>query len=219
MLHNPSIRCAQCHGADLVGVLTHRSDGSTDVSTLTCTFCGLCWEASDTPACDGPSYEQAYPSSSVPDLTDEELALLLLAEDIKERSTAALAGRGPAVDSSEHRDFLLRKAAYLDRAAHKVELGWFCRRYTTESADDAGAKAAHAADELLRFDSRHQGAYTLGPISADSRSWGGVGEARAYVRQEYLAWRLAEEAETDQVEFRPHRGGTGELFDAGGRPL
>ncbi|GGX53041.1 hypothetical protein [Streptomyces noursei] len=144
---------------------------------------------------------------------------LLLAEDIKERATAALGGRGPAVDTSEHRDFLLRKAAFLDRTARDIELGWFLGQVDDESVNDASNKAGHAACEFLKFDRRHDAAYALGPTRVTSPAWDCHGGARAYVRQEYLALRQAEQAEADQEDYLPYRGNNGELFDAEGRPL
>ncbi|MFB6881239.1 hypothetical protein ACFCY8_10435 [Streptomyces noursei] len=218
MLLNPAIRCT-CDATDLVAVPLHRSDGSTGIAMLTCTSCGLTWEADTVPTCHGPNYTQAYATNEQPDLVDEELELLLLAEDIKERATAALTGRGPTVDTSEHRDFLLRKAAFLDRTARVIELGWFLGQFDDESVNDASIEAVHAACEFLKLDRRHHAAYALGPTRVTSPDWDCHGGARAYVRQEYLALRQAEQAEADQEEYLPHRGSDGELFDTEGRPL
>ncbi|MEU6331505.1 hypothetical protein ABZ851_30140 [Streptomyces sp. NPDC047049] len=218
MLLNPAIRCA-CGATDLVAAPLYRSDGSTGVAVLTCTFCGLTWEAGMTPTCPGPNYTQAYATAEGLDLVDEELELLFLAEDIKERSTAAFTGRGPAVDTRELRDFLLRKAAFLDQTAYGLELGWFLGQAGDESVNDASSKAVLAAREFLEFDCRHDAAYALGPTRVTSPDWACHGGTRAYVRQEYLALRRAEEAEADQEEYLPHRDSSGELLDTEGRPL
>lgn len=216
MLLNPSIRCV-CGGTDLTAVPLRRADGTAGIAALTCTYCGLTWDAVEVPGCPGPNYEQTY--SGDPDLIDQELALLLLAEDLKARSTAALTGRGPTVDRDEHRDFLLGKAAFLDRVARQVELGYFTGEFDAETVTDASTKAVLAAGQLLRVDLRHAGSSTLGPVSANSPDWDGVGGTRAYVRQEYLALRQAEESETDQAKYPPQQDHAGELFDAEGRPL
>jgi hypothetical protein len=49
--------------------------------------------------------------------------------------------------------------------------------------------------------------------------WKVPGGARAYVRQEYLTWHKAREAEADRAECEPRRGSDGELYDADGRAL
>ncbi|MFI8932479.1 hypothetical protein ACIG3E_33045 [Streptomyces sp. NPDC053474] len=199
--------------------MPHRqADGGTGITMVTCTSCGLAWDRDMTPTGHGPNYAQAYGDGS-PSLLDEELALLLLAEDIKERATAALAGRGPGIEGSEHRDFLLRKAAYLDRAARELELGWFTRTLDDTSVTRASQQARDAADEFLAFELRHRSGFALGRIGADAPGWCGVDGTRGYVRQEYLAWRQAEEDEADQDQVLPRRASAGELFDADGRPL
>ncbi|MFD3422658.1 hypothetical protein [Streptomyces decoyicus] len=172
-----------------------------------------------TPTCHGPNYTQTYATAEVPELVDEELEVLILAEGVKERSTAALTGRGPVIEAYEHREFLLRRAAFLDRTAREVELGWFLGQFNDESVNDASATADLAARQVLELDSRHDAAYALGPTRVTSPDWDCRGGNRAYVRQEYLALRQAEQAEADQEDYLPHRDSSGELLDTEGRPL
>ncbi|MFJ8676722.1 hypothetical protein [Streptomyces sp. NPDC093589] len=210
MLLNPAIHCT-CGATDLVAVPLYRSDGSTGVAVLTCTLCGLAWEAGMTPTCPGPNYTQAYTTAETLGLVDEELELLLLAEYIKERSTA--------VNTREHRDLLLRQAAFLDWTAYGLELDWFLGQVGDETVNDSSSKAVLVAREFLEFDNRHDAAYAHGPTRVTSPAWACHGGTRAYVRQEYLALRQTEEAEADQEEYLPHRDSNGELLDTEGRPL
>ncbi|MFI7087710.1 hypothetical protein ACIBUR_29450 [Streptomyces anulatus] len=219
MPHQAFIRCL-CGDTAPTVVPLRRADGSAGIAMLTCTACGRTWEATATPMCPGPDYEDAYGPGvpGVPDLLDEELTLMLLAEGIKDRSTAALAGRGPAVDAHDRRDFLLRKAAFLDRTARDAELGLLAGEGDAEAAADAITRAVLAAGDLIQLDVRNKGAFAIGPAAATSPAWRGSGGQRAYVRQEYLAVRLAEQPESEPEQFPP-RYSSGGLFDAEGRPL
>ncbi|MFJ1742617.1 hypothetical protein ACIOG4_28575 [Streptomyces microflavus] len=220
MPYQPSIRCL-CGDTAPTVVPLHRADGSTGVAMLTCTSCGRTWEATATPTCPGPDYADAYGPEvpDIPDLLDEELTLMLLAEDIKDRSTAALGGRGPAVDAHEHHDFVLRKAAFLDRAARGAELDLLAGEGDAEAAAAATTRAVLAAGELIRLDVRSKGAFAIGPCPASSAIWLGDSGQRAYVRQEYLAVRLAEEPENGPEYPLTRSESSAGLFDAEGRAL
>ncbi|MCX4649222.1 MULTISPECIES: hypothetical protein [unclassified Streptomyces] len=158
-----------------------------------CSRCSFDWEVWETPAFDAPNYATAYNGALDP--ADEELALVLLTERVKFRALQAISGRGPAVESSEHRLVLLRKAAWLDRAAREREVGWYLGRYRDDDVNEASTKAVRAAFEFLKFDVDHGSVYTEGPIGAGSPEWDIAGGTRAYTRQEFLAWLVACDAE------------------------
>ncbi|WP_106437076.1 hypothetical protein [Streptomyces prunicolor] len=217
MLQTPAIRCPRCQGAHLVANLIRYPCGATDVGSLACTRCAATWDAFETPAHAGPNYREAY--DAAPDLFDEEYALLVLTENVKERAHGTWTGARPAVERWEHREVLLRKSAWLDRAAHRIELDWYRRAFNDEEVDQANMHAVAAAVGLLAFDTSHLGQHTNGSIRADSTLWNGPGGARAYVRQEYLDWREAEEEEADRGEFEARRGPDGDLYGPDGRAL
>lgn len=217
MPDSPSIRCPRCQGTDLVPNLIDFPCGAKDVGTLTCTRCATTWDAFATPTQPGPNYTQAY--EDAPDLFDEEYALLVMTEDIKERAQATLTGAGGGVESWEHREMLLRKAAWLDRAAHRTELDWYRRAFNDDAVEKANTYAEAAAKELLAFDAGPGGHHVVSGFSTDSPVWEAPGGARAYARQEYFTWHKAVEAEADRAEFEPRRGADGELYDADGRAL
>ncbi|MGW2865925.1 hypothetical protein [Streptomyces sp. NPDC001205] len=183
MLDNPSLRCPECSSFKLRASFVNYSDGRRDVSAFTCLRCAFDWEAWDAPAFAAPDYATAY--NGAPALVDEELALVLLTEGVKERATLALTGKGRPLDSNEHRIVFLRKAAWLDRAAREREVDWHLGRYSDDDVNDASGKAVRAAFEFLKFDLDHGGIYTEGPIGASSPEWDIAGGTRAYVRQEY----------------------------------
>lgn len=158
-----------------------------------CSRCSFDWEVWETPAFDAPNYATAYNGALDP--ADEELATVLLTERVKFRALQAISGRGPAVESSEHRLVLLRKAAWLDRAAREREVGWYLGRYRDDDVNEASTKAVRAAFEFLKFDVDHGSVYTEGPIGAGSPEWDIAGGTRAYTRQEFLAWLVACDAE------------------------
>lgn len=216
MLTNPSIRCPECSGAALTAHFVTYEHGGRDISSLTCDRCECSWEAWDTPQFAGPSYSLAY--DEAPGLVDEELALVLLTEAIKDRAAAALTG-GPKVESGCRRLVLLRKAAYLDRAAREIELGWFRGTYPDSAVDDASAKAARASFEFLRFDLDHGQVHVEGPVGPGSPQWDIAGGTRAYVRSEYWAWQELNNQAADRAQFEPYRGADGELYDADGKAL
>lgn len=217
MLSSPSIRCPRCQSTDLVPNVIDYPCGDEDVDTLNCTRCATSWDAFDAPTQPGPNYTEAYEGAL--DLFEEEYALLVLTENIRERAQATLTGAGGGVESWEHREMLLRKAAWLDRAAHRAELDWYCRACNDEAVDRANTYAEEASKALLDFDAGHGGHHAVSGFGTDSPVWKVPGGVRAYVRQEYLTWRKAGEAEADRAEFEPRRGSDGELYDADGRAL
>ncbi|MFB8442713.1 hypothetical protein ACFC7A_27045 [Streptomyces niveus] len=216
MLTNPSIHCPECSGSDLTARFVTYEHGGRDVSSLACNRCGCGWEAWETPQFTAPSYSLAY--ADAPGLVDEELALVLLTEAIKDRATAALTG-GPKVESGCHRLVLLRKAAYLDRAARDIELGWFCGTYPDSIVDDATTKALRASVEFLKFDLDHGQVHVEGPLGPGSPQWDTAGGTRAYVRSEYWAWQELNNEAADREQFEPYRGADGELYNADGKGL
>lgn len=219
MLSNPSIRCPECGSFELRASFVNYSGGGRDVSGFTCTRCSFEWEVWETPAFAAPNYAAAYVGA--PSLVVEELALVLLAEGVKERARQALTGKGPAVDSSEHRVVLLRKAAWLDRAAREQEVGWYLGRCTDDDVNDASTKAAKAGFEFLKFDLDHGGVYSEGPIGPGSPEWDIAGGTRAYVRQEYreLLDQEQRDEDEDRAQIFPRYGSDGELYGTDGTPL
>ncbi|MFF4741298.1 hypothetical protein ACFY2W_36255 [Streptomyces sp. NPDC001262] len=219
MLINPSIRCPECSYVELIPAFVTYSGGGKDVSSLTCRRCNFAWEPFETPTFAAPDYAAAY--AGAPELVDEELALVLLTEGVKERATQALTGKGQPVDSSEHRVVFLRKAAWLDRAAREREVDWYLGKYSDDDVNEASGKAVRAAFEFLKFDLDHGGVYTEGPIGASSPEWDIAGGTRAYVRQEYR--ELLDQEQRDEGEDRaqifPRRGADGELYDGDGKAL
>ncbi|MET9956312.1 hypothetical protein ABZ135_32860 [Streptomyces sp. NPDC006339] len=196
MLDNPSLRCPECSSFELRASFVEYADGRRDVSAFTCSRCSFDWEVWETPAFAAPNYASAY--AGAPALVDEELALVLLTEGVKERATQALTGKGLPLDSSEHRIVFLRKAAWLDRAAREREVDWYLGRYSDAEVNDASGKAVKAAFEFLKFDLDHGGVYTEGPIGAGSPEWDIAGGSRAYVRQEYR--ELLDQEQRDDVD-------------------
>ncbi|WP_043271966.1 hypothetical protein [Streptomyces sp. CT34] len=219
MLSNPSIRCAECGSFELRASFLTYDSGGRDVSGFTCTRCAFDWEVWETPQFAAPDYASAY--SGAPGLVDEELALVLLAEGVKERATQALIGKGRAVDSSEHRVVLLRKAGWLDRAAREREVGWYLGQYTDDEVNNASTKAARASFEFLQFDLDHGGVYLEGPIEPSSPEWDNAGGTRAYVRQEYreLLGQEQRDEDEDRAQIFPRRGADGELYGPDGKAL
>ncbi|MEJ8654909.1 hypothetical protein WKI65_44435 [Streptomyces sp. MS1.AVA.3] len=219
MMTNPSIRCPECESSELRASLVNYSGGGRDVTGFTCTRCTCDWEVWETPQFAAPDYVTAY--SGAPGLVDEELALVLLAEGVKERATQALTGKGRAVDSGEHRVVLLRKASWLDRSAREREVGWYVGRFTDDEVNDASTKAARASFEFLMFDLEHGGVYSEGPIGPSSQEWDIAGGPRAYVRQEYreLLDQEQRDEDEDRAQIFPRRGSDGELYDGDGKAL
>ncbi|MFI0742409.1 hypothetical protein ACH4PU_30685 [Streptomyces sp. NPDC021100] len=217
MLTNPSIRCPLCSRTDLEVSLVRYSGGGKDVTSFTCHRCRYTWEPFETPHFGAPDYATAY--AGAPVLMEEELALVLLAEGIKARAEAALTGNGPRIDSGDHRLVLLRKAAWLDRGAREVELGWFCGRYTDDEVNRASTTAERAAAEFMTFDREHGEVHVIGLHGPDAPQWDTNGGPRAYIRQEYKEWLDWEREAADRREMLPHRGADGELYGPDGRAL
>lgn len=214
---NPSIRCPQCQNTGLDAHLISSHHGGQDVSGFTCRACHFTWKAFATPQFSSPDYTAAY--ADAPDLVDEELALIILAEQLKEQDTDALLGHGRPVDGYDQRIFKLRKAAWLDRAARRIELGYFLGSATDAEVDHASTQAAHSAFHLLSVDLRNGQDHVAGEIGPGSPEWDIAGGSRAYVRSEYAAWRQAEQDDADRSQVFPHRGPDGDLYDGDGRAL
>jgi hypothetical protein len=193
-----------------VGQHVQHDGGTTGVlSSLTCTQCGLNWDADATPGQAGPDYAEAY--AHAPDLLDEELALLLQSEENPTHRPQTLTGHA-WTDYGERRLLLLRQAACQDRITRALELGWFCGQNTHPYVAKGQLAATLAAKTLREFDLAHDHLYASGPLPADSPEWETAQGFRAYTRQEYAGWHrpLHEDADLH---------GTAELFDAEGRPL
>ncbi|MFE2693680.1 hypothetical protein [Streptomyces mirabilis] len=215
MLNNPPIRCPECQSFDLEAHLITHTGGGQDVSGFTCRACHFTWEPFEMPQFDGPNYATAYVGA--PELVDEELALIILAEELRAQDTAALAGQRTKADPVEHRLFRLRQAAYLDRAARHIELGVYCGRFLEADGDHASTHAVRAASEFLSLDLKNGQDHVAGPIGPGSPEWDIAGGTRAYIRQEYKAWRDLVQEDTDRAEIFPHRGPDGDLYDGDGR--
>ncbi|MET7605879.1 hypothetical protein ABZS96_25865 [Streptomyces avermitilis] len=189
MLTNPSIPCPQCHSLDLVPVLTPNNTGGQDIEEFTCRTCRLTWKTFEDPQFPAaPNYRIAY--AHAPQMEDEELALLLMVGDKGTRNAAAAATDGSAPGLDEQRQHLLRIAAYWDRRAHAMALSGFMGLALDEDVDRAKAKAVQSAFELLKHDLNHDAEHVDAPFAPTAPGWGGEGGGpRAYVRQEYKAWR------------------------------
>ncbi|MGW3563586.1 hypothetical protein ACWDSL_06740 [Streptomyces sp. NPDC000941] len=216
-LTDPSLRCPQCDGAELTPAIVHGPAGSKDVSAFTCDRCRFEWEVWETPNFTSPNYVDAY--ADAPPLMEEETELVALADDLNVRAMAALTGTGLSVPSIDHRLLLLRKAAWLDRAAREREVNWYLGDVPAALVDQGSAWAARAAHDLLTWDLEHHQDGVAGPTSADSAAWNVAGGARAYVRQEYRAMLDQEREAEDRAQMEPRRGPDGELYGPDGKPL
>lgn len=67
--------------------------------------------------------------------------------------------------------------------------------YAEAAVDLASTMAAHAAFDFLKFDLDHASVHVLGPIGPGSPEFDPAGGARAFVRQEFLAWHCHQPAE------------------------
>ncbi|MFI1103708.1 hypothetical protein [Streptomyces melanogenes] len=85
----------------------------------------------------------------------------------------------PPTDASADRELRLRKAAALDRIALREEA---TRR--SGIAIEAIATAVQAAQGLAAYDAEH------GSLTFRGAELAGAEDFRAYVREEYRAWRL-----------------------------
>ncbi|MDX3232507.1 hypothetical protein [Streptomyces sp. ME19-01-6] len=216
-LTDPSLRCPQCDGAELTAASVHGPGGGDDVSAFTCDQCRVEWAVWETPNFTSPNYADAY--AGAPGLAEEEFELVLLADDINLRATAALTGTGPSVPGIDHRLLLLRKAAWLDRAAREREVNWHLGDVPAALVDQGSAWAARAAHDFLTWDLEHDQDGVAGPAGPDSAAWNVAGGARAYVRQEYRAMLDQEREAEDRAQMGPRRGPDGELYNTDGKPL
>lgn len=129
--------------------------------------------------------EQAY--ADAPDTHTEVQALITLG------LSEARAGRRP----DRSREWLLRQAAYVDRAALDIEAGSLADGLYPGDQDadflaqDVLCGAGEASLELLRLDRQHDVA------GAHSPEWDGERGARAYVRIQYAVWRRRQLARLD----------------------
>ncbi|MGW7605277.1 hypothetical protein [Streptomyces antimycoticus] len=216
-LTNTSLRCPQCQGTELTAGIVRYRGGGADIANLSCVVCGCTWEVWETPDVPGPHYAAAY--ADAPTLAEEEAELEALAKDLNARSATALTGTGPSVPSIDHRLFLLRKAAWLDRAARELEMGQYLGGIPAARVEDGRMQATQAARTLLAWDLEHDQDDVAGPIGPDSSAWTTAAGARAYVRQEYRALLDQEQEAEDRAHMEPRRGPDGELYDTTGNPL
>ncbi|MFF9785688.1 hypothetical protein [Streptomyces nigrescens] len=181
------IQCRQCTSDDIEAHRAEGPEGLPTVTRFTCARCGHHWAAHETPQLFAPDYGQAY--ADAPDLAQEELTLALWAEGINIRAEEARAGRGPAIEPGGYRLFFLRQAAYLDRAAHEMELALYCTAVGEDDATVVRDAAVMAADLLLHLDLDLGQVHVEGPFASDAACWQSPGGLCAYVRQEYTAWQ------------------------------
>lgn len=182
-----TIHCPKCPSDEVDGRLSPPDDVSSPVAALVCRLCGHRWHPGELPDLLAPDYDQAY--GTAPTLTEEELTLALWAEGINVRAHAARDGRGRAVDHGGYRLFYLRQAAYLDRAAHAMEVAAQGGMVDPEDAADAADAAVMAADLLLHLDLELDQVHVEGLLGADAPQWQSPEGLRGYVRQEYTAWQ------------------------------
>ncbi|GAA3710050.1 hypothetical protein ACRWOO_28490 [Streptomyces sp. NEAU-PBA10] len=180
------IQCPKCPSDEVEAQLAPSSDAPS-VAAFACLLCGYRWQPAELPDLLAPDYDQAY--GTAPALDEEELTLALWAEGINLRAQAARNGHGPAVDAGGYRLFYLRQAAYLDRAAHLMEVAAHGALVDEESAADASDAAVMAADLLLHLDLELDQVHVEGMLGADSPQWQSAEGLRGYVRQEYTAWQ------------------------------
>ncbi|MFD5079567.1 hypothetical protein [Streptomyces sp. NPDC058371] len=185
MLSYPSILCPDCQSTDLDASLIENSSGGQDIDAFTCRACGMTWKAYESlrfPS--APDYRTAY--TGAPELLDEELALMALPDGPAKPDASRLGRR------SEHRIHLLRTAAYLDRKAHELALSGFLGGSLDQDVDQAKEEAARAAFELLKRDLEYmdvEGEVHAPYVPPAQPGWDYKEAVRAYVRQEYKAWR------------------------------
>ncbi|MQS18021.1 hypothetical protein F7Q99_39000 [Streptomyces kaniharaensis] len=125
-------------------------------------------------AFDGPPPESAY--AGAPGIGDELETLIRAQVEVERAAVETEYGQ------AEHREHLLRWAAVRDRIALQAEL-------PGELREGAERAAAHAADRLQAHDHVWDG--QAGPYGPRSPEWDLAEGGRAYVRQEYAAWRAA----------------------------
>ncbi|MCX4826554.1 hypothetical protein OG883_43740 [Streptomyces sp. NBC_01142] len=185
------IHCPKCP-SDEVEAQLDPPEGAPSVAAFACLLCGHRWHPAELPHLLAPDYDQAY--GTAPALAEEELTLALWAEGINLRAQAARDGRGPAVDHGGYRLFYLRQAAYLDRAAHAMQVAAHGALIDEEQAADADDAAVMAADLLLHLDLELDQVHVEGLLGAESPQWQSPEGLRGYVRQEYAAWREWEDS-------------------------
>ncbi|MEU4898236.1 hypothetical protein AB0B12_38010 [Streptomyces sp. NPDC044780] len=216
-LNDPALCCPKCHGTELQADILRYRHGGADVSGFSCLQCAAAWEPWEAPQFPAPDYAAAY--ADAPPLAEEESELVLLADEINDRAMAALTGDGPSVPTVDHRLLLLRKAAWLDRAAHEREVAWYLGGVPAAQVNQGTAWAVQAAHALQNWDLQHDQNDVAGPTGPSSPAWNSAGGARAYVRQEYHALLDRAREADDRAQMEPRRGPDGELYDATGQPL
>ncbi|GGP74709.1 hypothetical protein [Streptomyces melanogenes] len=87
----------------------------------------------------------------------------------------------PPTDASAVREIRLREAAALDRIALQEEAA-----RPSEVAAESIATAVQAAESLAAYDAKH------GTLTYRGAELAGAEDFRAYVREEYRAWRHAQ---------------------------
>ena len=87
----------------------------------------------------------------------------------------------PPTDARADREFRLREAAALDRLALQDEA-----TRAPEVAAESIATAVQAAESLAAYDAKH------GTLTFRGAELAGADDFRAYVREEYRAWRHAQ---------------------------
>ncbi len=121
---------------------------------------------------DAPPPEVAY--GDAPEVGDELEALIRVQVE---------QAQGVAYGQPEHREHLLRWAAVRDRIALQAELD-------EQDREPAARSAAQAAEELQAHDHIWEDGQA-GQHGPRSPEWDLAAGGRAYVRQEYAAWRAA----------------------------
>lgn len=193
MLKRPvsPIRCSECPSEEVRPRLVETAGGERVVESFTCVLCGARWMSYETPVPAGPDYRDAY--GGAPPLGEEEVTVGMWREGIIARAEAASAGDGAPVDRGGLRLYLLRQAAFADRAAREWELAVYTEEMPAEEAAQAGGTADETAAALLQLDLETGSLHVEGLHGPGSPEWGTAGGLRAYVRQEYRAWRALED--------------------------
>ncbi len=162
-----------------------------EAARLWCVLCRATWPAWAVPHLPAaPDYRQAY--DAAPPIQKEQAALEALGMGTAVHDLAGRAGDGQPVHGGGRRLMLLRQAAVLDRQARERELGWYRGRYQLAVVEGAAVRAGVVAAVLRGLDHDLGGLHVQGLLQPDSTIWDQPGGSRAYVRQEYAAWRTRE---------------------------
>ncbi|MEU5900255.1 hypothetical protein [Streptomyces venezuelae] len=205
--NQPPVPCPFCGHRVIDATLNQKEPA------VACINCLRCWGAHSTPNVSGPDYEAAYPEGDTPELVDEVIRLFFWQQELATPGAARDRGGDEAT-----REFLLRDAAARDRESHRLELLWLREPFALESLRNAQALADTAARDLQTHDLITQEAFVSGVLGPSAREWKIAGGPRAYVRQEYRAWRDAA-LEHEQAQTSPDRADAGQIVDLYGRYL